>query len=288
MEPIRMLLTGGSGFLGSVLAQRSSAAGYRVWATHLSNSVPEHPGVTPVRIDLTDSSALAALVRETAPAVVIHTAYSMTDEEVNAGGSRELAEACGALASPPFFLYTSTDLIFDGCGGMFRELDEPRPVMEYGRQKLVAEQAVTAAIQSSAIVRPSLIYDLERLPLHLKFALEAQDEGRTFKFFFDEFRSPVHVDDLAAMIIELCRHRLEGLWHAGGADRVDRWWFGTHLLRALGYTTKLACRGEAAELAGNRPADCSLDSTKAAEKLETVLRGAVEVLGKFDGGSDDE
>jgi dTDP-4-dehydrorhamnose reductase len=288
MEPIRMLLTGGSGFLGSVLALRSAAAGYRVWATHLSNPVPDHPGVTPVRVDLTDSAALVALVREVAPSVVVHTAYSMTDAAVNIGCGRELSAACTELASPPFFIFTSTDLIFDGSKGMYTERDQPAPVMEYGCQKLATERAVKEHLPSAAIVRPSLIYDLERLPLHLQFALQAQSSGRTFEFFTDEFRSPVHVDDLAAMIIELCDRCLGGLWHAGGADRVDRWWFGTHLLRALGHTTSLARRGRAAELAGIRPADCSLDSARAAGKLETVLRGAVEVLGKFDGGNDDE
>lgn len=282
MEPARMLLTGGSGFLGSVLAVIATAAGYRVRATHLGNPVPDHPGVTPVKIDLTDSSALAALVREISPQVVVHTAYNTTDAVVNTGCSRELAAVCAALARPPFFLYTSTDLVFEGRRGMYTESDEPGPVMEYGRQKLAAERAVMEFMPSAAIVRPSLIYDLRRLPLHLDFAVKAQRNGRTFEFFADEFRSPVHVDDLAAMIVELCGRRLGGLWHAGGADRVDRWWFGTHLLRSLGYPAGMARRGSRAATAGSRPADCSLCSGKAAGQLETVLRGAVEVLGKFD------
>ncbi len=283
MEPARMLLTGGSGFLGSVLAVLAAAAGYRVWATHLSNPVPDRRGVTPVKINLTDYSALTALVRESAPSVVVHTAYSMSDSAINAGCSGELAAACAALARPPFFLYTSTDLVFDGRRGMYSERDEPGPVIEYGRQKLAAERAVSAALPSAAIVRPSLIYDLRRLPLHLDFALKAQRGGRTFEFFADEFRSPVHVDDLAAMIVELCGRRLGGLWHAGGTDRVDRWWFGTHLLRALGYPASMARRGSSAASASRRPADCSLCSAKAAGQLDTALRGAVEVLGKFDG-----
>ncbi len=283
MKPIRMLLTGGSGFLGSVLAVRAADAGYRVWATHLTNPVPDYPGITPVRADLTDSASLVALVRGVAPSVVVHTVYSMTDAAVNTGCSRELAAACAVLASPPFFLYTSTDLIFDGRGGMFTERDEPGPVMEYGRQKLAAERAVLEQLPAAAVVRPSLIYDLERLPLHLEFAHKAQGGGRTYEFYTDEYRSPVHADDLAALIVELCGCRLGGLWHAGGADRVDRWWFGTRLLRALGYTTEGARRGKSAALAASRPSDCSLDSGKAGRELETVLRGAVEVLGKFDG-----
>ncbi len=285
MEPARMLLTGGSGFLGSVLAVLAATVGYRVWATHLSNPVPDHRGVTPVKINLTDSRALAALVRETAPTVVVHTAYSTTDAAVNIGCSGELAAACAALASRPFFLYTSTDLVFDGRRGMYSERDEPAPVMEYGCQKLAAERAVSAALPSAAIVRPSLIYDLRRPPLHLDFALRAQRGGRTFEFFADEFRSPVRVDDLAAMVVELCDRRLGGFWHAGGADRVDRWWFGTRLLRALGCPVNMARRGSraASALSRRRPADCSLYSGKAARQLDTALRGAVEVLGKFDG-----
>jgi dTDP-4-dehydrorhamnose reductase len=279
-----MLLTGGSGFLGSTLATLAADAGYRVWATHYNNPVPENPGIIPARIDLTDDRSLAELVREVAPEIVIHAAYKPSDETVIVNCSGNLAASCASLARKPFFLYTSSDLVFDGGRGMYRESDTPVPVMEYGRLKLAAERAVLRALPSAAVVRPSLIYDLERLPLHLSFAVRALERGETFEFFTDEYRSPVHVDDLAALILELCRGRLGGYWHAGGADRVSRWWFGTRLMQALGYQTGLARKGLSAALSGSvRPADCSLDSGKAAGQLQTVLRGAVAVLGNFAG-----
>ncbi|MFC1544743.1 SDR family oxidoreductase [Gemmatimonadota bacterium] len=278
MNEERLLLTGGSGFLGSRLALLAAAAGGRIWATHLHNPVPESPGVTPIRLDLTSHVELTRLLEAVAPTVVIHTAYSMSDAVVNIESTSKLVAACVELPVQPFFLFTSTDLIFDGSRGDYTEGDDPRPAIEYGRQKLAAEKIVHRAIPQAAIVRPSLIYDLHRLPRHLGFAVEAIGRGEPFTFFDDEYRCPVLADELAGVILELCKRRQGGTWHTAGADRVDRWWFGVRLLAALGYPIDLARRGRSADLPGERPADCSLNGGKLRSTINMQLSGAKKAL----------
>lgn len=278
----RLLITGGSGFLGSRLAVIAAGMGCRVWATHRRHSVPDAEGITPVRLELTDVTGINSLLRELCPEAVIHTAYSMRDESVNLAGTRELSAACAELDPQPYFLFTSTDLVYDGRRGGYAEQDKPEPISDYGRQKLEAERIVSAALLTTAIVRPSLIYDLARIPLHLGFAVDAIGRGEPFSFFDDEYRCPVLADELAAVILELCARRLGGIWHTAGADRVDRWWFGTRLLAALGYGSELAKRSKSADSPVERPADCSLDSSKVRRELQAGLRGAEEVLGHIE------
>ena len=280
MSGERILLTGGSGFLGSRLALMAAARGHRVWATHLNNPVPEADGVTPVRLDLAGRAAgMESLLAEVSPTLVLHLAYSMTDAALNIEATSRLTSTCAAMKQQPFFLYTSTDLVFDGRRGNYAEDDEPRPVLEYGRQKLEAERVVRAALPGAAVVRPSLIYDLSRLPRHLSFAVRATERGEEFTFFTDEYRCPVLADELAGAVLELAVRRLEGTWHAAGADRVDRWWFGTRLLAALRKPVSLARRGLSADLPGERPSDCSFDSGKLYQLLGSPLSGARQVLG---------
>lgn len=274
----RLLITGASGFLGSVLLHRAVAEGWAVAGTCFSHPGDESAPAPLHRLDLRDTASVAALIGNFQPEVVIHTAYSQNDRAVTFGGTLALAEVCRGLDSPPHFIQVSTDLVFDGQKGNYSEQDEPCPLMAYGRDKLDAELAVRRTMPKALIVRAALIYDLERLPVHLKFASGAIARGETFTFFEDEYRSPVLAGELAGALLAMAGRGTVGLLHVGGADRVDRWWFGLRLMRALGLPTDLARPGSSRSLSQPRPADCSLDSSRAGALLGVRFRGAREVF----------
>ncbi|OGG01243.1 MAG: hypothetical protein A3F83_15075 [Candidatus Glassbacteria bacterium RIFCSPLOWO2_12_FULL_58_11] len=278
----RLLITGGSGYLGGALTHWAAAQGYAVRATWLNNRPADCPGVHWEMADLRKGEELSALVNRVSPEVVIHTAYSQNDRSVTYDGTVLLAGACSRLDPPPFFIFVSTDLVYDGRAGGYSEADEPVPLLDYGRDKLDAEQAVRQTLPGALVVRSSLMYDLERLPGHLRFATEKVARGESCVFFADEYRSPVLVNELARAILDLAGRRQPGLLHLAGPDRVSRLWLGTHLLRAFGYPTDRVKPGSSRESGMLRPADCSLDSTQAEKILGRRFTGAVEVLKKYD------
>src|SRR5690606_21013573 len=63
-----------------------------------------------------------------------------------------------ALAIQAKLIYVSTDFIFDGKDGPYREDDTPAPVNYYGSTKLVAENAVMESGLDWAIARTILVY----------------------------------------------------------------------------------------------------------------------------------
>ncbi len=274
----RLLVTGGSGFLGNALCRAGAEAGYRVLGTWFSRETVPCPSCEAAWLDLGEEREVAALVQGFRPQLVIHTAYGRGDREITCGGTERLARACRELKEPPRFVQVSTDLVFDGRRGHYCEDDPAEPVMPYGHDKLDAERAVLEILPGSLVVRSSLMYDLERLPGHLEFAVEAIREGREFTFFRDEYRSPVLADELSRALLRAGQSAESGLLHLAGPDRVDRFSFGTALLKALGYDPALARAGTAAELGLARPSDCSLDSSRALRVLGMQLRGAREVL----------
>jgi dTDP-4-dehydrorhamnose reductase len=275
----RILITGGSGFLGSLLTVKARDEGYEVWAAGHSHEILPGEGINPVKLDLREGDNVALSVRRVAPQVVIHTAYSQINRRVTFDGTVSLARACRMLPQTPFFIFLSTDLVFDGLKGMYTEDDQPRPVIDYGRDKLDAELSVRESLPGALIVRTSLIYDLERIPSHLRFAVDAISHGQNCTFFEDEFRSPVLADDLARAILKLADTKPSGIFHVAGADRVDRFSFGVGLLRVLGFDVSSAGRGSAKAMGKVRPPDCSLDSSRAEKLTGMHFLGVKEVFG---------
>ena len=217
---------------------------------------------------------------ELRPQAVVHTAYRETGAEahdVNVAGSRNVARAAAEIGVR--LVHVSTDLVFDGMlGRPYTEEDEPRPIIDYGRQKLDAERAVGEICPGALIVRTSLIYGGDEPSRHEQIALDAAAGRATMKFFSDELRSPVQVGDLAQVLLELAESDVAGILHVAGADAVDRYEFACLAVAARGGNPDALESALAAEHSSPRPLDCRLDSSRARARVETLLRGARDVL----------
>ena len=261
-----LFVTGLAGFLGSEIAARAPAAGWRVAGT-----VHERPGPARAhRVDVRDEDAVRAAIEAERPEVVVHTAYRRDDEGVTVDGARVVAGAAAGAGSR--LIHLSSDLVFGGSRGRpLTEEDAPDPLPGYGEWKARAEEHVTVAHPGALLVRTSLIYGEARISDHERAALE-----NTMTFFTDELRNPVEVGDLATAILELTNADLAGPLHAAGADAMDRLELARLFAKRRGYDPQKLRGGP-----GNpdRPKDCRLESSRARKLLRKPLRGAREVLG---------
>lgn len=261
-----LLITGASGYLGAELMRRAPDA----TGTYLTAARPDS-----VRLDVRDADAVDDLVGRLSPDAVIHTAYSEAGDEqamaVNEAGSRNVARAAAKAGAR--LVHVSTDLVFDGeLGRPYTEDDEPRPIIEYGRQKLAAEEAVREAMPDSLIVRTSLIYGGPGAEPSRHELLIRDPQGT--RFFTDELRNPVQVGDLAAALLELADADLGGVLHVAGADAVSRYEFA----RLVSDRPDALESALAAEHSSPRPLDCRLDSSRARARLRVPLRGVRTVF----------
>src|SRR5438477_2948628 len=206
-----LLVTGGMGTLGSRLVRLAAEQGWQVRATWWQRA-PDGPAEW-VQADIRDAGSVAHAVDGVD--AVIHTAYRQNGEdewETNVVG----AEIVAGAAAPHRLIHLSTDIVFDGTVGHYREEDVPAPVNAYGRSKAEAELRVADAHPGATIARTSLIYGTPDGPQE-----RLAREGR--RFYVDELRSPVHVDDLAAALLELLALEVPGPLHLAGADDVSRY-----------------------------------------------------------------
>jgi dTDP-4-dehydrorhamnose reductase len=276
----KLLVTGVSGDLGSVVASRARDAGWAVVGAVGRRVEAAPPGLDAVvAVDVRDAAAVADLVARTAPDAIVHTAYVQGDDAqaVNADGSGNVARAAAAAGAR--LVHVSSDAIFDGTlGRPLREDDAPRPVTAYGATKLAAEVAVARLCPAAAIVRTSLIYagpDREPVAQELVPLAVAHGEQPDMMFYSDEVRSPVQVDDLAAALLALARTEWAGPLNVAGADDVSRLELAQLVVAARGLDPGLL-RGTPAP--PDRPRHCALDSSRARALLDVDLRGVRTVL----------
>jgi dTDP-4-dehydrorhamnose reductase len=286
MQAMRVVLTGASGQLGPYVLERLIAAGYDVDAW--SGTDPgERSGVRLRPVDLTDRGATLTALTSADPAVVIHAAAVSTIDEVrrhpeqavavNVKATGHLADWCARLGRR--LLHTSTDLVFDGTRGMYREGDPAEPLVLYGRTKLRGEAEALKA-PGAAVARLSLMYGPARggRPSYFDRTLAALRRGESQTFFEDEFRTPLDYPTAAEALVRLTESDFQGLIHVGGPERLSRYDLARRTAEALGFDAALirANRQRDATFPDPRPADVSLDSTRLVTLFTDLRRPPVE------------
>ena len=114
------------------MAALAADAGHEVTGTHLTQAVPD----TRVRhrlLDVRDRCAVRRLLGATVPGVVVHTAYRQDSWAVTAVGAANVALASRDVGAR--LVHVSSDVVFSGDRGTYREEDEPDPVSPYGAAK---------------------------------------------------------------------------------------------------------------------------------------------------------
>src|SRR5262245_48300440 len=272
----RVLITGASGLLGGRLVALLHPRHAVVAARHRSATPP---GASSVELDLGSPESLAGAFREARPDAVVHCA-ALADADacerepdrarlLNVAASEALSRTCRAGGTR--LIAVSTDLVLDGSRPFAAEDDPARPLMTYGRTKLLGEQAVLALAPGAAVVRVSLIHGRGHGPRPtaseaIAWALRA---GRRVRLFTDQFRTPVDPESVAAAIDALLAGTAAGRFHLGGPERLSRHDLGRRTARLLGLPEELIDAAVQADLplAAARPAEASLDSSRARREL---------------------
>jgi dTDP-4-dehydrorhamnose reductase len=270
---LRLLVTGGSGYLGGEVVRRAGPAGWDAAGTSFRASGGLY-------LDVRDPRTVAAVVAEVRPDAVVHTAYLQDGPDAwatNVDGSANVADAAARAGAR--LVHISTDLVFAGDAGRpYREDDAAEPVIDYGRAKAAAERVVAVADPGAVLVRTSLIYGGEALSGHERRILDVVDGRADLAFFTDELRCPVRVGDLADALLVLARRPAAGPLHLAGADGVSRHEFACLVASAHGRRSD-HLRTTTSAVAPERPRDCRLDCSLARDRLGISLPGVRTVLG---------
>ena len=276
----KILLTGASGFVGQCISPRLAEQFELVKA-------PPYDEVSGEGLDLSDKSATEELIEDVRPNVVVHLAaiknVGRCEREPDFAWAANVQTTRNLLAanstSGPHMVFLSSDYVFDGKKGGYTELDRPQPATVYGQTKKEAELLVLAA--GGTVVRSGGLYGPATRPgVLFSWALEQLKQGQSIEAFTNVFNSPTYVNDLAAALVQMCRHRPGGIYHAAGSERLSRFELLRLLAERLGFDRELIqpglCRKNGK--GGVQPGDLSLVCSRRRPLESIELRGASGVL----------
>ena len=249
---MRVLVAGAEGMLGRDVVSAALARGH------------ECLGVSHRQLDVADERAVAAVVADAAPEVIVNCA-GWTDVDgaeaneaaalaVNGHGAGNLARA--ALVAGAQLLHVSTDYVFDGTAERaYVESDATGPRTAYGRTKLAGEHAVLGASHAHAVVRTAWLFGpggANFVATMLGLAAGGRDEVAVVT---DQVGCPTFTGHLAEKLLDLASQRRGGIFHAAAAGHCSWNEFAQAIFAAAGLEVRVtATTSDALARAAARPA----------------------------------
>ena len=287
MEIKKILVTGSAGLIGTQIVKDLLDNHKQVYSCY-NKTKPELGIIT--HLDLTKKDDIVNTMNRIKPDVVIHLG-AMTDVEL-CETETELAKKINTDATEilalesekynTFFVYMSTDYVFDGKVGMKKENDKTNPINFYGKSKLDGERVFKKITTPNVIVRTSTPFGIHSkkisFPIWVKKNLELEKE---ISVVVNQYTSPSYVPNISKMIIEIMERKITGIIHLAGATKISRYDFAVQISKIINVNKQFLklTKMNQMDWKAQRPADSSLSVSKAnkilknkPEKIEDSLK----------------
>ncbi|MBV7389848.1 dTDP-4-dehydrorhamnose reductase [Enterococcus sp. ALS3] len=273
-----ILITGGHGQLGTELRKLLDEKNVDYISTDAHD------------LDITDKEGTLKYISDLKPELIYHcAAYTAVDkaeeegkeldEKINVEGTRNVAEAAKAVDAT--LVYISTDYVFDGKkkDGMYKEDDAKNPLSEYGRTKLLGEQAVQEIMDKYYIIRTSWVFGLygHNFIFTMQKLAETHDKLTVVN---DQFGRPTWTRTLAEfMHFVIEKHADYGIYHLSNENSCSWYEFAKEILKDTDVDVQPVTSAEYPQKA-TRPQYSVMDLSKA-EALGFKIPTWQEALSQF-------
>jgi dTDP-4-dehydrorhamnose reductase len=226
-----ILITGAYGQLGMSL-QKIFNSKYEIISTTGNNI----SGVSSIYLDVTNPVLFKEVVEMTNPDLVVNLA-AMTSVDlceknpelayaINIGGVDNLVNA---FRGP--IIHISTDYVFDGESGPYKEGDTTNPLNVYGMSKLESEKLLLDQSEDSLVIRSNVLYDYSSKSeaSFLNWVVDSLTKEKEISVVEDQWNNPTWTGSLAVVIDRAIDTQVTGLVHWGDGDLVSRFDFANKI-----------------------------------------------------------
>jgi len=243
-----VLITGVNGLLGQNIVAEFSRD-HEIHGLDLTPSIYTAPNIHVSRLDLTDGPALENYIERIQPDRIIHTAaYTNVDKAeadhalafaINADVPGNLARLAGKWDIP--LVHISTDYVFSGLSGPYREDDSRDARGKYSESKLAGEQAVLDSGATHAVIRPNVLYGHGQnlTSSFVAWLINELAHDRPVRIVDDQYNNPTYARRLAQVIRLVFEKEAWDVWHFGSKEVVSRYHFALKIADTFGLSTAL-------------------------------------------------
>jgi dTDP-4-dehydrorhamnose reductase len=284
----KILITGSNGMLGSNLCLMYSKNNI-VYAT--GKVSPNIPNCLNHKLDILNKNDLNKII-EFKPDIIIHCAaltnvdycetHKNQSKKINTIASTNIAKIAKDIKS--YFVYISTDSVFNGKFGNYSEKNKTNPKNIYGKTKLIAEEKIKKINCNYVILRTNIYgWNRQNKKSIAEWMLDKLEKNENLNVFNDVWFSPILVNNLGRVIIELYNKKYNGILHIAGSEKCTKFEFAKKIAEIFKLDNKLinSISIDKIELNAKRGKKLNLNVNKANKVLKTKLLNIKEGLKEF-------
>ena len=239
------LVTGSAGLIGNQIVYDLEKSGETVYSCY--NNLKPVYGI-PTKLNLLNLENIHKIFQKIQPDIVIHCA-ALTDVEkcevelelansINVKATEVIAKEVEKINS--YLMYISTDYVFNGKKGSYKETDLTNPLNNYGKTKLLGEKIIKSETSKWSIIRTSTPFGVNSFKKTFPvWIYENLKNNKKINILEDQFTSPTYVPNLSKMIIEMISRNLQGFFHLSGSTKISRFKFAKMIATKLNLDSSL-------------------------------------------------
>lgn len=292
----KIVITGSNGLLGQTLVNllMKEPENYSVVGLSRGKNRMDRNDFQFYNIDITNYDQLKQCISNIKPSVIINTA-AMTNVDtcelkqyecnlLNVQAVKHLAQICDMFNI--HLIQISTDFIFDGIKGTYKETDVPNPLSVYGHSKLKAENIIKSSDIIFSILRTILVYGKvnnskkSNIVLWIKEMLEKNKE---ITIVDDQYRMPTYVEDLAMACKLIVDKKIRGVYHISSNVLLSVFEIANQIADVFGLNKKLIkpISTKTLNQKAIRPPKTGFDLSKTIKELDFQPTSFLEGLKRF-------
>jgi len=235
---MKVLITGVNGYIGSNLRNYLQNNGFEVYG--ITSKESNDPKI--FQAEITNAQQIFNILNKIRPEIIVHTAaissLNMCEEnkqlaiKVNVEVTRNFINSITHVNPDIKFVFFSSDYVFDGGRGSYREDDPVNPTTFYGKTKAISEEEIKNNLKNYIICRTAAVFG--RGGKFFNFIVNALQQNRVINVYEDAFFSPTYIDYLLDSLKELINIDFKGIIHITEGERLSRYDFALLVAEALG------------------------------------------------------
>ena len=232
-------------------------------------------------LDISDFKRTKFYFEKYKPNIVINAAaYTNVDKaEINKADARNinvlgLNNIIKSLPKDSKIIHKSTDHVFKGDRGDYKEDDSRYPINYYGKTKLEAENILIGSNIDSLIIRPNVLYSNDLNKSHfLSWIVHNMINNKKISIVTDQKSNPTYIPDLIKIILDSILFDYEGIYHFGSEDSLTRYEFALKVCKYFKFNAQNIIPIKSTDLnqAALRPQNSSLNCSKIKNEFNIEL-----------------